>query len=87
MDSTCWVSELLWSECCASDEFSVGRRPSQGLHQEDHVAAEPVDARRQNLKARRGDYEQRKWRDHRAMAVQCGNLQQVLKDKVDPKNG
>jgi len=48
---------------------SLLRRPSQSVHQENHVPAKQVDGRRQDLEAGRGDYKQRDGRTRRAMGV------------------
>lgn len=48
---------------------SLLRRPSQSLHQENHVPAKQVDGRRQDIEAGRRHHEQRDGRTGRAMGV------------------
>lgn len=50
---------------------SLARRPSQSLHQENHVAAQQMDAQVQDLQARYRRHEQGDGRARRAMAIRC----------------
>ena len=69
MASTCWVRNSLCGTWHALTERSHLGRPGQGLHQEDHVAAEQMDATRQDLQARRRHHRQGDGRARGAVAV------------------
>lgn len=59
MVSICLVStEAMKYEYEADAVESIIGRSGQGVHQENHVATQQVDARRQDLKARGSDHQQ-----------------------------
>lgn len=52
---------------------------SQGVHQENHVAAEQVDGGRQDFQTSGGYHQQRDWRTRWAVAIRCSDHEQVVK--------